>query len=55
LIANLFPYFATTFGGGPIFAFFSIMMVLQLVYVWWLMPETKGVSLEELQQRLTNR
>lgn len=55
LIANLFPYFATTYGGGPIFAFFSIMMVLQLVYVWWLMPETKGVSLEELQQRLTNR
>lgn len=55
LIANLFPYFADNYGGGPIFAFFSIMMVLQLVYVWWLMPETKGVSLEELQQRLTNR
>jgi sugar porter (SP) family MFS transporter len=55
LIANLFPFFASTYGGGPIFAFFSIMMVLQLVYVWWLMPETKGVSLEELQQRLTNR
>ena len=55
VIANLFPLFASTYGGGPIFAFFSIMMVLQLVYVWWLMPETKGVSLEELQQRLTNR
>ncbi len=53
LIANLFPYFAKTFGGGPIFAFFSLMMVLQLLYVWRLMPETKGVSLEDLQKKLT--
>lgn len=52
LIANIFPYFAGRFGGGPIFAFFSFMMIFQLLYVWRLMPETKGVSLEELQQRL---
>lgn len=52
IIANIFPYFATTFGGGPIFLFFSAMMVLQLLYVWRMMPETKGVSLEELQKRL---
>lgn len=52
LIANFFPYFADMLGGGPIFAFFSAMMVLQLLYVWFLMPETKGVSLEELQKRL---
>jgi hypothetical protein len=29
------------------------MMVFQLLYVWRMMPETKGVSLEELQKRLT--
>ncbi|MBL7827861.1 MAG: sugar porter family MFS transporter [Saprospiraceae bacterium] len=52
IIANIFPYFADTFGGGPIFLFFSAMMVLQLLYVWRMMPETKGVSLEELQKRL---
>lgn len=52
LIANTFPYFASTFGGAPIFAFFSFMMVLQLLYVWFMMPETKGVSLEDLQKRL---
>lgn len=36
----------------PIFAFFAAMMVLQLVWVLTKMPETKGVSLEELEARL---
>ncbi len=53
LIANTFPVFAEKFGGGPIFAFFAFMMVFQLLYVWLMMPETKGVSLEDLQKRLT--
>jgi MFS transporter, SP family, arabinose:H+ symporter len=52
IIANVFPALAAKFGGGPIFAFFSAMMVLQLLYVWRMMPETKGVSLEDLQKRL---
>lgn len=52
LIANTFPVFAEKFGGGPIFAFFAFMMVFQLLYVWFMMPETKGVSLEDLQKRL---
>jgi MFS transporter, SP family, arabinose:H+ symporter len=52
IIANVFPIFATKFGGGPIFAFFSFMMIFQLLYVWLMMPETKGVSLEDLQKRL---
>ena len=52
LIANVFPLFAEKYGGGVIFSFFSGMMVLQLLYVMFLMPETKGVSLEELQKKL---
>jgi MFS family permease len=48
IIAYIFPYFAQTFGGGPTFAFFTIMMVLQLLFVVKVMPETKGKSLEEL-------
>jgi MFS family permease len=36
----------------PIFAFFAFMMVLQLVWVLTKMPETKGVSLEDLEKRL---
>lgn len=52
LIANVFPFFEKSFGGGPIFAFFAVMMVLQLLWVWKMMPETKNVSLEELEKRL---
>jgi sugar porter (SP) family MFS transporter len=36
----------------PIFAFFAFMMALQLVWVITRVPETKGVSLEELEKRL---
>lgn len=36
----------------PVFAFFAFMMVLQLFWVHKYMPETKGVSLEELSKRL---
>jgi sugar porter (SP) family MFS transporter len=37
---------------GFIFAFFCFMMVLQLAWVKFLVPETKGVPLEEMQQKL---
>ena len=36
----------------PIFGFLAFMMVLQLVWVLTKVPETKGVSLEELEKRL---
>jgi hypothetical protein len=35
-----------------IYAFFAFMMVLQLVFVRFMMPETKGVPLESLQHQL---
>ena len=35
-----------------LFAFFSFMMVLQLLFVLFVMPETKGVSLEDLKKKL---
>lgn len=38
---------------APLFAFFSFMMVLQLVFVLKLMPETKGKSLEDLAAELS--
>jgi sugar porter (SP) family MFS transporter len=37
---------------GMAFAFFAFMMVLQLLFVWRVMPETKGIPLEELEKRL---
>ena len=36
----------------PIFAFFAFMMVMQLIWVLTKVPETKGVSLEELEKKL---
>jgi sugar porter (SP) family MFS transporter len=35
-----------------VFAFFSLMMVLQFFFAWKIMPETKGSALEEMQARL---
>ena len=37
----------------PIFAFFAGFMVLQLLFVLFMMPETKGKSLEELEGELS--
>lgn len=36
----------------PIFAFFAFMMALQLIWVLTKVPETKGVSLEDLEKKL---
>jgi hypothetical protein len=52
IIANVFPMVASAFGGGPIFLFFTVMMFLQLLFVRFLMPETKGVALEDMQVRM---
>lgn len=55
LIANVFPFFANQIGPVSIFGFFAVMMVLQLIWVATKMPETKGRSLEEIQQDLMKR
>lgn len=49
LIAFAFPWITEKLGGGNTFMLFSAMMVLQLVFVWRIMPETKGKTLEQLQ------
>lgn len=52
VIANIFPYLASTLGPAYIFGFFCLMMILQLLWVIFIMPETKGKSLEEIGQKL---
>ena len=39
-------------GGFYSFTFYSVMMVLHLVFVWKFLPETKGQSLEAIQKKL---
>jgi len=50
-ISWTFPIIAAK-SGGHTFAFYAVCMVGQLVWVWFVMPETKGVSLEQIQKRL---
>jgi SP family arabinose:H+ symporter-like MFS transporter len=52
LVAQVFPFFAATVSGTIIFGFFAFMMVLQLLYVWKMMPETKGIALENMESTL---
>jgi sugar porter (SP) family MFS transporter len=52
LISLVFPYFAVRFGGGFPFLFFAAMMALMFVVVMFTFPETKGVTLEEMQHKL---
>jgi len=52
VIAQIFPGLAAQVGGGFTFLFFTFMMVFQLIFVLKLMKETKGRSLEEIQDEL---
>jgi len=55
LIPSSVPFLFSWVGPGLVFAFFAFMMVLQLLFVYFMMPETKGISLEELYKKLSNR
>jgi sugar porter (SP) family MFS transporter len=52
VITNVFPFSVEKFDPGYNFAFFCLMMVGQLAWVRFAMPETKDRSLEEIQQDL---
>jgi sugar porter (SP) family MFS transporter len=51
LISWTFPIIADS-SGGHAFAFYAVMMVGQLIWVLLVMPETKGIPLEQIQKRL---
>jgi MFS transporter, SP family, arabinose:H+ symporter len=52
LLTTFFPKMVTAFPPGYVFSFFAGMMVLQLIWVKTLVPETKGVPLEQIQRQL---
>src|SRR5690606_10161883 len=49
VITFVFPVLTEEIGGGYTFLIFTGCMVLQLLYVLKIMPETKGKSLEEME------
>lgn len=53
VVPSLIPVLFATVGPGSVFLFFAFMMFLQLLFVRFMMPETKGKSLEELSRFLS--
>jgi MFS transporter, SP family, arabinose:H+ symporter len=53
LLTTLFPKMVSAFPPGYVFSFFAAMMCLQLLWVYTMVPETKGVSLEQIQKKLS--
>jgi len=51
LISQVFPLMAARSGAYP-FVFFSVMMVVQFFVVLFVYPETKGLTLEEMQRKM---
>ena len=54
LISLIFPIMAASSGAYP-FVFFSVMMVVQFFVVLFVYPETKGITLEEMQKETCYR
>ena len=52
LLTTFFPTMVSVFAPANVFLFFCGMMVLQLIWVKMMVPETKGVSLEAMQGAL---
>jgi len=52
LLTTFFPKLVTSFPPGYVFLLFCAMMVLQLIWVKLFVPETKGISLEQMQRQL---
>lgn len=53
LVVLLFPHFLKTLGGATTFLFLAVMSALQWVFTYLNVPETKGKSLEEIEQHWT--
>jgi MFS transporter, SP family, arabinose:H+ symporter len=52
LLTTFFPKMVSAFPPGYLFAFFAFMMVLQFLWVNTMVAETKGIALEDMQQKL---
>ena len=53
IIPALIPYLFNTIGSEIVFLGFAIMMIFQLLFVIFIMPETKGISIESLFKKIS--
>ena len=55
IIPSFVPLLFGSIGAGVVFLIFALFMVLQLVFVHYMMPETRGISLEKLSKALIEK
>ena len=55
IIPSFVPLLFSSIGAGVVFLIFMLFMVLQLIFVHFMMPETRGISLEKLSEKLIDK
>lgn len=48
IVLKLYPTFVSNFGSNNLFTFFGVMSLLSMIYVYFMVPETKGKTLHEI-------
>lgn len=48
IVVKLYPTFVSLWGSNNLFLFFGVMSLLSMIYVYFLVPETKGKTLKEI-------
>jgi len=55
IIPSFMPLLFSSIGAGLVFSIFALFMVLQLIFVHYVMPETRRISLEKLSKKLISQ
>ena len=55
VLTLVFPIVMAAYDASVMFGFFTIMMIIQLLFAIFIMPETKGRTLEDLSQNLMKK
>ena len=55
IIPSFGPLLFSSIGAGLVFSIFALFMVLQLIFVHYVMPETRRISLEKLSKKLISQ
>jgi hypothetical protein len=54
-VSQTFPVFLKSWGPGPVFLGYAVIGVIAFFFVRFLVPETKGRSLEEIEEGLLRK